>query len=168
MTNTGGNQTQKGASAAAILAGFDVDPLLAAEMIFRSDDDVWKVVAREIRSRIQRWHTPGKLDRAVRFMVSTGRSEFIDLLWPLLTHENDQIHLGALRAADRFRPAVFGNDAAERLASLPPKVRKHVLSEIASNSGMEGLDLATAVARADVDLDVKVAVVTLPPGFHPV
>lgn len=153
-----GNQTQKGASAAAILAGFDVDPLLAAEMIFRSDDDVWKVVAREIRSRIQRWHTPGKLDRAVRFMVSTGRSEFIDLLWPLLTHENDQIHLGALRAADRFRPAVFGNDAAERLAGLPPKVRRHVLSEIASNSGMEGLDLATAVAKADVDLDVKVAV----------
>lgn len=153
-----GDQTQQGACAATILAGFDVDPLLAAEMIFRASDDVWKVVACEIQARIQRWHTPGKLDRAVRFMVSTGRSEFIDHLWPLLTNENDQIHLGALRAADRFRPAVFGKDAVERLAGLPPKVRKHVLSEIASNSGVEGLDLATAVAKADVDLDVKVAV----------
>lgn len=153
-----GDHVQKRACATAILAGFDVDPLLAAEMIFRANDEIWCVIADEIQSRAKRWHTSGKLDRAFRFMVSTGRAEFIDHIWPLLTHENDQVHLGALRAAERFRISVLGKDAAELLATLPSPVRKHVLSEIASNSGMDGLDLATAVAKIDPDPDVKVAV----------
>lgn len=153
-----GDDAQQKACATAILAGFDVEPHLAAEMIFRSNDEVWNAVAGEIQSLLKRWHTPGKLDRAFGFMISTGRSEFIDHLWPLLTHENDQVHLGALRAAERFRPSVLGNDAVERLAGLPSPVRRHILSEIASNSGMDGLDLATAVAKKDPDPEVKVLV----------
>lgn len=153
-----GDRAQQRACATAIVAAFDVDPLLAAEMIFRATDEVWISVAGEIQSRLKRWHTPGKLDRAFRFMISTGRPEFIELVWPLLTHENDQVHFGALRAADRFRPSVLGKDAAKRLASLPLSVRKNVLSEIASNSGMDGLDLATDVAKADPEPEVKVAV----------
>ncbi|MFC4217221.1 NACHT domain-containing protein [Pseudophaeobacter arcticus] len=153
-----GDEAQQKACTTAILAALGVDPMLAAEMIFRANDAVWNAVAGEVQSRLQRWHTPGKLDRAFRFMISTGRPEFIDLLWPQLTHESDQIHLSALRAVDKFRPSVLGNDAAERLAGLPASVRRHVLSEIASNSGMDGLDLVTAVAKADADLKVKVSV----------
>ena len=152
------DQARRTACANAILAALDVDPLLAAEMIYRSSDEVWSSVSGKIQSHVERWHTPGKLDRAFRFMITTGRPEFIELLWPLLTNENDQVHLAALRAAARFRPSVLGEDAAQRLADLALPVRNHVLHEIAFNSGIDGMDLATTVAKADPDPELKVSV----------
>lgn len=154
-----GDLAQKSSCSAAILAAFEVDPLLAADMIFCATYDVWTPISGQIRGFVERWHASGKLDRAVRFMITSGKAEFDDLLWPLLTHENDQVHLAALRAASRFRPSVFGANAADRLASLPSKIRKNVLHEIALNSGMDGLDLATALAKQDSDPEVKALVV---------
>lgn len=154
-----GDQKQQEACGAAILAAFAVDPILAAEMIFRSTDAVWRRVGSTIQGLVERWHTSGKVDRALRFMISSGRPEFLDQVWPLITHENDQVHLAALRAGRRFRPSLLGSDAAKRLVALPSKIRKNVLHEIASNSGMDGLDLAASVAMVDPDPDVKAMVV---------
>ena len=154
-----GDAAQKAACGAAILAAFEVDPILAGEMIFRATDDVWTPISDRVRGFIDKWHTPGKVDRAVRFMITSGRPEFGDLVWPVITHEDNQIHLAALRAARRFRPSLLGSDAPKRIAALPPEVRKNVLHEIAMQSGMDGLDLATAVARADSDPEVKATVV---------
>lgn len=154
-----GDPAHRAACGEAILAAFEVDPMLAAEMIYRATDDVWKPISTTVRRFVERWHAPGKVDRAVRFMITSGRPDFIDLLWPMLTHENDQLQLGALRAASRFRPSVLGRDAANRVAALPPEIRKNLLHEIASNSGMDGLDLATAIAKEDDDPEVKALVV---------
>lgn len=154
-----GDATQKTACSAAIRTAFDVDPVLAGEMIFRATDEVWATIGAEMRSFAEQWHAPGKVDRAVRFMIASGRPEFGDLLWPLISHENTQIHLSALRTAKRFRTSVLGNDAPERIAALPPEIRKNVLHEIASHGGIDGLDLATAIAKTDNDPDVKATVV---------
>lgn len=154
-----GNQRQQKACGTAIIAAFAVDPALAAEMIFRSTDAVWASVGPTILGLVARWHTPGKVDRALRFMISSGRPEFLDTVWPFITDENNQIHLAALRVGRRFSPSLFGKDAAGRLALLLPKIRQNVLEEIVFNSGMEGLDLAAAVAMADPDPDVKATVV---------
>lgn len=147
------------ACSAAIRAAFDVDPVLAGEMIFRATDEVWAQIGTEMRSLAEQWHAPGKVDRAVRFMIASGRPEFGDFLWPLISHANSQVHLPALRIAKRFRPSVLGNDAPERIAALPPEIRKNVLHEIASHGGTDGLDLATAIARTDSDPHVKATVV---------
>lgn len=154
-----GDPKQQEACGAAILDAFEVDPILAAEMIFRSTDIVWARVGSTIQGLVGRWHTSGRVDRALRFMIGSGRPEFFDQVWPLITHENDQVHLSALRAGKRFRPSLLGSDAAKRIAALSPDVRKHVLHEIASNSGMDGLDLAAAIAKDDPDPEVKAAVV---------
>jgi len=54
-------------------------------------------VAGQIRELITRWHAPGMVDRAVRFMLVSGRPEFFDLVWPLITNENEQTSLATLR-----------------------------------------------------------------------
>lgn len=154
-----GDPAHKAACSAAIRAAFDVDPVLSGEMIFRATDAVWTPIGAEMRSLAEQWHAPGKVDRAVRFMIASGRPEFVDLLWPLVSHSNTQVHLQALRAAKRFRPSVLGNDAFARIAGLPLEIRKNVLHEIASHSGIDGLDLATAIAKTDSDPDVKATVV---------
>lgn len=154
-----GDTVQKAACSAAICAAFEVDPVLAGEMIFSATDEVWAPIGTEMQSLAEQWHAPGKVDRAVRFMIASGRPEFADLLWPLISHANTQVHLPALRAAKRFRPSVLGNDAPARIAALPPEIRKNVLHEIALHGGIDGLDLATAIAKTDIDPDVKATVV---------
>ncbi|MGO6689699.1 NACHT domain-containing protein [Rhizobium leguminosarum] len=157
-TARGDEQRQK-ACGVAILAAFEVDPILAADMIFRSTDAVWAQISEEIQKLVRRWHTPGKIDRAVRFMITSGRSEFRDLVWPLITNENNQKSLPALRAARRFRPSVLGPDAVEDILALPLKVRETVVSEIAYRSGMDGLDLAALIAKSDSNPELKAAAV---------
>ena len=155
-----GDLKQQKACGAAIMAAFEVDPMLAAEMISRSTDAIWVHVGSTIQGLIERWHTPGQVDRALRFMISSGRPEFFDQVWPLITHENDQVHLRALRAGRRFRPSLLGGDATKRIAALPPDIRTHVLCEIVIYSGMDGLDLAAAVAKDDPDPEVKAEVIS--------
>lgn len=57
----------------AIRLAIAIDPMLAAEMIYRSGAGVWEAVSAEVMAFIDRWHKPGKVDRAVRFMIMTGR-----------------------------------------------------------------------------------------------
>jgi hypothetical protein len=153
-----GDLNQQEACGASILAALEVDPMLAAEMIFRSTDAIWVPIGSVIQEFVERWHTPGKVDRAFRFMLSTGRPEFFDLIWPLFTHKDDQVHLAALRASNRFRSSVLGKQAAKWIATLSSKIRQTVLHEIAFNSGMDGLDLATDIAKEDPEPEVKEAV----------
>jgi hypothetical protein len=150
---------EKAACANAILAAFEVDPILAAEMIYRATDEVWFSIAATIQGSIDHWHTPGKCDRAFRFMMNSGRPEFLDRIWPLITHENDQVSLKALRNCKRFRPSLLGPDAVRRIEALPAKVRAVLLHEIAFHSGMDGLNLATAIARDDPDPKVQSSIV---------
>ena len=154
-----GDAVHKAACSAAIRAAFEVDPVLAGEMIFRATDEVWAAIGTEMRNLAEQWHVPNKVDRAVRFMIASGRPEFGDLIWPFISHPNSQVHLSALRAAKRFRPSVLGNDASVRIAALPPEIRKTVLYEIASHGGIDGLNLATAIAKTDRDPDVKATVI---------
>ena len=154
-----GNEHQQQACSVAIIAAFEVDPVLAAEMIFRGTDAVWTQVSEPIQKLVRRWHAPGKLDRAVRFMITSGRHEFRELVWPLITNEDDQRSLPALRAARRFRPSVLGPNAAKDILALPLQVRKTVVSEIVYRSGMDGLDLVTLIAKSDPTPELKAAAV---------
>ncbi len=155
-----GDESLKAACGKLILAGFEVDPILAAELIYRATDEVWDIVSCSIKANLDRWHAAGKIDRAVRFMITSGRPEFADILWPLFSHENDHVHLAALSAGSRFRPAVLGPNAEAKIKELPQPIRANVLREIASNSGMDGLDLATKLAKEDIDAEVKATVVS--------
>lgn len=145
---------------ATILQTIGIAPMLAAEMIFRSSSDVWDLIKQRIIMFVEHWHVPGKVDRAVRFMISTGVSEFAPHIWPLVSNVNDQVQLRAFRAAPRFRPSVLGHDVEARIIALPEKVRENFIAEIAGESGMDGIELATRLAKTDSSTKVKVAAIT--------
>jgi hypothetical protein len=147
------------AVAAAIATALPIDPILAAEMIYRAAEDVWTRVRDNILAFTGRWHAPGVTDRAVRFMITSGRPEFAEQIWPLVGNPDSQVHLSATRAARRFRPSVLGPDAGARLARLPQDTRRNVLAELVMQGGPEGIELATAVAREDPSAEVQFAVI---------
>lgn len=60
------------AVAEAVLTTIEIDPMLAAEMIYRSNDAVWERIKSSIKKFLGRWYEKGKVDRAVRFMITTG------------------------------------------------------------------------------------------------
>ena len=148
------------AVAAAVDEALGIDPLLAAAMLDRAADAVWMRLCEPVLRFIRRWHTPGAFDRAVRFMVASGKPEFAEVIWPLASNTDDQIQFETFRAVDRFRPSVLGPDREARLRALPAPQRKLALAEIASNSGFDGMELAAALAVVDPDPEVVVAVVT--------
>jgi hypothetical protein len=147
--------------AAAIREALTIDPVLAAQMIYRASPAVWEAVKDTVIPFVDRWHTRETVDRAVTFMATTGREEFAPYLWPLISSEHTQLHHDAIGAATRFRAAVLGPNAAGRLAGLPEKVRKEVLTEIAHESGMDGMELAAGVAKADRSPEVRAAVLDM-------
>lgn len=152
-----GADTMSGA-ADLVLDALAIDPMLAAEAIYRSSEALWSIVKDRVVAFATQWHTPTEIDRAVRFMIKTGRSEFAETIWSFIANPNDQVYLEALRAGGRFRPPVLGGDAAERIARLAPIHRSHVLSELVMYGGIEGIETATNIALSDGDTDVKVAV----------
>ncbi|PUB82947.1 MAG: hypothetical protein DBP02_13330 [gamma proteobacterium symbiont of Ctena orbiculata] len=144
----------------AIVAMFEVDPILAAEMIYRATEEVWKQIAETILRYVEYWHKPEKVDRAFRFMLTSGRSEFIDTVWPHITNQNEQISLKALRSCRQFRPSILGKDAEAKIMALSQRTRLILLCEMASHSGVDGLDLASAIAKKDTDPEVQASIVS--------
>lgn len=143
----------------AVRLALRIDPMLAAEMIYRSAPAVWEVLAAEITDFVKRWHKPGAVDRAVRFMIMTGQPDFAPLIWPLAASSDTQTQLPTLRIAPRFRPNVLGPDIAERASKLPEETRAHLFALIALESGVEGMDLAVKLAKADPSPKVQSTVV---------
>ena len=123
----------------AILETLGIDPLLSAEMIQRSSNDVWNLARDDVVSFVRQWHTPGRVDRAVQFMIESGRSEFSEFVWPLVSNVDNQVHLRALRAGIRDD---YGD---ERLtgSSARAKSRTEVQTR-RSRSGRGGADCSSS------------------------
>ncbi len=142
----------------AVRLALPIDPMLVAEMIYRSSLAVWEITKADFVAFVDRWHRSGTVDRAVRFMIITGRPEFASRVWPLASSTNSQIQLPTLRTAPRFRPSVLGPDIPSKIASLEQATREHLLALIASESGIDGMDLATELAIADPSPKVQAEV----------
>ncbi|RWM01751.1 MAG: hypothetical protein EOR68_09150 [Mesorhizobium sp.] len=153
------SSAEQNAAAAVIIWALGVDPILAAEMIFRAPDAVWNLVKHQVIKFVERWHQPGTVDRAVRFMVTTGRGDFAPQVWPLLSASDSNTHLAAARAANRFRSGVLGPDAAKKLSALTGEAHQHALGELASHGDFDSMVLAADLAAKEPDPKVRADVI---------
>lgn len=154
-----GSKTEQNAAAAAIIWTLGVDPIFAAEMIFRSPEAVWNLVKHQVIKFVERWHRPGTVDRAVRFMVTTGRGDFSAQVWPLVSAADSNTHLEATRAASRFRSGVLGPDAGNALSTLTGEVHRHALGGLASHGDFDSMSLAASLAAKEADPKVRADVI---------
>ncbi len=145
--------------AVAINEALKIDPVLAAVMLERADDLVWRKARDGVLAFIERWHRPGELDRAVRFMVASGKPDFAQAIWPFVSSTERQTQFGLFGLIDRFNPSVLGVDCAIQLGQMPTAQRLIAFPEIARNSGFDGLELAVELAASDPDPEVVAAVV---------
>ena len=139
---------------------YDIDPMFAAEMIYRCTNDIWEFISEEVCRFVERWHTPGKVDRASRFMIRTGRSDFSEKIWELILDINQQQNFSIFRGAYQFRPSVLGTDSKTRFLALSRHEREMIIPELMLNSGIEGMELGAEWAKADKSGTVKINAIT--------
>lgn len=142
---------QSGAKAIAALIEdtLGLDPMLAGDMVYRSDPSVWAIVGDRVEPFARTWHAANQPDRALRLMMTTGRPEFADVIRPFLTSRAAGRHFEVLRLPARFHPAVLGLDAAVFLKTLGPDHLGEILAEIVDRGGVTGIDFAVSAAVTD-------------------
>jgi hypothetical protein len=144
------------AVAASIVHTFGIDPVFAAEMIFRSSEETWTVLGAEAQAFARAWMRRAPRGKATDFMVASGKAEFAEDLWPLIANpHDDRSCFEVLRAGPRFRTSVLGPDPGRRIQGLTEVHRARIISEVAFNGGMDGLELAARLATSDDSVKVK-------------
>ncbi|MBS3652561.1 hypothetical protein KEU06_28695 [Pseudaminobacter sp. 19-2017] len=137
------------AVATAITTCLQIDPLFAAAILARSASGVWDKAGEAIQSLARQWHRPGRVDRGLSFMVATGRPEFADDIWPLVTSSDSQVQLPALRTGTLFKISVLGDYLQRGLTSLDEATRERLLSGLAYEGDVTALELVADLAKRD-------------------
>ena len=146
------------AVAQAIMRATGIDPMLAAEMIQRSPEDIWLRTSAPIKAFASGWFATDERDRAVTFMMATGKADFAENVWRVIEdgHAYDQI----LHRRGYYSPAVLGNDWRERIRRLPDERRRVLLWDVAS-SGTEGIEFAVQALSQEHSVDVATSVLEI-------
>ena len=146
------------ATADAVLVALSVDPMLAAEMIYRSSPATWEMVKDKVVDFADRWYKKGTVDRAMRFMIITGKKEFANHLWPSIENADYRACLPIKNAASRFRPSVLGNGALDRFSQIPDQNRINLAIAIAMGGDLDGIEFVANLAKIDPAPEFKVSI----------
>lgn len=125
-----------------IEVAFAVDPMLASEMIFRSSDAAWAIARISIVKLVGRWHQIGEFDRALNFMIKTGKADFSETFWNYLSGVTEQQIPVALLGFPPFRIGVMGSGIIERLGRLPSAIKRNVLQEMFYSGDLASMEHA--------------------------
>ncbi|ODT32229.1 MAG: hypothetical protein ABS35_02530 [Kaistia sp. SCN 65-12] len=148
-----------GIIAQVVELAMSLGPMLAAEIVYRTGDAVWSLVSAKVQAFARAWHQANQVDLAVGFMMKTGREDFSDLVWPLVSNSSDQVQGEALNIGNRIRPTVFGDHLQGDYEHLQERVRERFVSGLIFGGGIEALETAFDLAKRDPSVEVKSAAV---------
>jgi HEAT repeat protein len=88
-----------------------IDPIFAGELSRLCGKVVWKEVRSAVGERLRSWY--GVADEnhrqcALAGMIATGSDDFIDIILPLLTSNDQQVRLSTYRAGAEFHLSILG------------------------------------------------------------
>ncbi|MER8412905.1 hypothetical protein [Mesorhizobium sp. M1342] len=135
-----------------------IDPIFAAHVVARSGPTVWQIIGDRVVRFGRAWHTQGRLDRAVGFMIETKRPEFADIVWPFVSGDNGQKQMSAMRIVRRFNPFVLGDRLARDFAGLPDQARETLATELAFHGDRDALDAVLALALNEHNLEIRLRI----------
>ncbi|WP_312367016.1 hypothetical protein [Ensifer sp.] len=132
-----------------------IDPQFAAMVIKRSGAVVWEAAKQTVITFARSWHSPGQPDRAARFMITSGRPEFADLIWPLVSGTDHQVQAETIRLVERFNPAVLGSHLTVGYGTLSDEARDTLVGELAYHGDSAGMDAALNLALTEPSLSIR-------------
>ena len=143
-------ETQETSLAVAVATSMiPFDLAFAARLAGIAGDDAWDEVHSAFESalaRLQGESAPRAQRYALSVILSSGRPEFADTLWPMVESDDDQVRF---KAYDRLSGAdllVLGRDWPSRLRAMPEGRRGEFAENLALRSGASATTLQ--VSRA--------------------
>ncbi len=104
------------------------------------------------------WHTQGRLDRAVGFMIQSKRPSLPTSSGPSVSGDNDQNQMRAMRLVRRFNPSVLGDHLARDFAGLSDKAREILAVELVLHGDREAIDAVLALALNEPSLEIRLRI----------
>lgn len=141
--------------AQVVRLAMSLGPMLAAEIVYRTGHAVWSLVSVEVQAFARSWHQENQVDLAVGFMMKTGRDDFADVVWPLVSNSSDQVQSEALHIGGQIRPTVLGDHLHVDYQHLQERVRERLVSSMIFGGGIEALETAFDLAKRDPSVQVK-------------
>lgn len=129
-----------------------IDPSFAAQIISRSGPMVWEAARQNVECFARAWHRAGVADRAVGFMIASGRPEFADIVWPLVSSKQDR---SVMRLVRRFNPAVLGDTLYQEYLGLSEKARERLAGDLAFEGDRDGIDAALRLALTEPETSIR-------------
>jgi hypothetical protein len=148
-------QTTVGAK--LIRIALDLDPIFAADLARRAGLAVWGEVGAELGERIRAWYAiPDSRHRscALAAMLASGSHDFADIVVPLLTDPDSQIHLRAYRTWPEFHLSLLGADWRTVIAGWSEDARRAFLGELTVHE--RRTDVAEYLATNDASSEVRI------------
>ncbi len=135
-----------------------IDPVFAAELSRLCGAVVWVQVRGVVGERLRSWY--GVADEhhqqcALAGMLATGSEEFIDILLPLLTSDDQQVRLRTYRAWGEFHVSSLGSDWRHVVQGWKEEYRANFVGEVVQQRWMA--EIAEEFARTDPSPKVRAA-----------
>ncbi|MCI0426596.1 MAG: hypothetical protein L0Z46_01105 [Nitrospiraceae bacterium] len=135
-----------------------VDPVFAAELSWLCGAAVWSQVRSAVSERLRAWYrVAGDHHRvcALAGMLASGSEEFIDIILPLLTSDDQQVRLRTYRAWGEFRVSTLGSDWRHVVQGWKKEYRADFVGEVVRERWMA--EIAEDFARTDPSPKVRAA-----------
>jgi len=127
-----------------------IDPVFAAELSRLCGDVVWSEVRGVVGERLRLWYQVADEHHrrcALAGMLASGSEEFIDIILPLLTSDDQQVRLTTYRAWGEFYLSSLGKDWRHVVEGWKEEHRGDFIGEVVRERWMA--DIAEEFARAD-------------------
>ena len=135
-----------------------IDPVFAAELSRVCGAVVWSEVRSSVGERLRAWY--GVADEhhrlyALAGMLASGSDEFMDIILPLLTSDDQQVRLRVYRAWREFHVSSLGGDWQHAVKAWKEEHRVDFIGEVVWQRRMA--DIAEEFARSDPSPRVRAA-----------
>jgi hypothetical protein len=140
----------------------NVDPIFASELARLCGKAVWGLIKDNVGTLLRKWYScPGKAHKqcALAAMISTGSSDFSDIFWPLIEHNDFQIRAEFYRAVNTsFLPCL---DPAwrEKVVAWDEERRTEFIQELSSKEGPDIIAAIEGFAKNDPSIKVRASAI---------
>ena len=134
----------------------DVDPIFSAELARLCGNAVWLEVKDKVGQRLRSWYQAEDDSHkrcALAGMLASGSEDFKDILFPLLTNDDQQVRLRAYRSFREFHVSSLGENWKQTIKIWKDDHRADFIGEVVHDHCMASV--AEEFARTDPSSKVR-------------
>ena len=135
-----------------VAATLGIEPFLAAEMLVRMPEEMAAPLDPLLARFAEEWAID-QPQRAVAFMLASGRSQFSEAIWHALREHRD-IVIGLRRFRHGFPLSAIEPGWERHFPALSDQARRILLIEVIDQGDAAGLDLVVEATLAETSADV--------------